>query len=88
MYVNISSMVLIVLTLQSDWRETARQCWSAAIVADADKAKKSGLGMDRIREGVANTKQLKDGTIMASFELKGKGKPTYSMQQSTYAETW
>ena len=65
----------------------AAWCWGTDLVQEAYDAKtKNGVEIDGIRNGIANAKRLKDGTITTSFKLKGKGKPTYSMQQLTYAE--
>ena len=56
------------------------------LIDNANAAKSKNVSVDDIREGLASAK-LKDGSITASFERMGKGKPTYSARQHTYAET-
>ena len=63
-----------------------RRCWGDALVDKANAAKSKDVSVDDIRAGLASAK-LKDGSIMALFEWIGKGKPTYSARQHTYAET-
>lgn len=59
-------------------------CWGADIVERADEAK----DINSICAGLATAKNLTNGSIVALFERKGKGKVTFSACQHTYKETW
>ena len=58
----------------SNMRKHVKICWGEDIVDKADKAK----DIENIQVGLAAAKKLTDGSIMALFERKGKGKVTFS----------
>ncbi|KAI0037893.1 hypothetical protein FA95DRAFT_1476650, partial [Auriscalpium vulgare] len=60
----------------------ARSCWGAAAVQAAQEAGNH----EYARKGVT-VPLLRDGSITAAFERKGKGKITYSHRQHTKTET-
>ena len=64
-------------------RKHARLCWGNDILRSADDCG----DMDSAREGLDKARKLKDGSITAAFERKGKGKVTFSHRQHTKAET-
>jgi hypothetical protein len=66
----------------SNMRKHAHNCWGDETVKAADDAKSSNIA----REAIVN-RILKNGSITASFECKGKGKITYSHRQHTKTET-
>jgi hypothetical protein len=66
-------------------RKHARHCWGEDIVKKADEAKEE-LTLDNIREGLAEAKKGQDGSIVAFFDRKGKGKIKYMLRQHTYEE--
>ena len=61
----------------------AKNCWSAEVIASADKVKDANEVRAITVKGILNP-QL----IMAAFEQKGKGKVTFSHQQHTKTESW
>jgi hypothetical protein len=63
-------------------RKHIKSCWGEEILNAADEAKDANEVRTRIVGSF-----LKNGTITASFEQKGKGKVTYSHRQHTRAET-
>ena len=69
----------------SNMHKHARKCWGEENVSNALDMKGT-LSIDDVRKSLANTK-LCYGSIMASFERKGKGKVTFSLRQHTYMET-
>ena len=44
------------------------------------------LTVDNIRQTLAEAKKAQDGSIIAFFDRKGKGRVKYMMQQHTYEE--
>lgn len=52
-------------------------CWGEELLKNANAEKLKNVSVDDICGGLASEK-LKDGSITASFEWLGKGKPTYS----------
>jgi len=64
-------------------RKHARQCWGEEILQGAD----SCGDIDSTREGLVKAKKLRDGSITAAFERKGKGKVTFSHRQHDKTET-
>lgn len=63
-------------------RKHVRSCWGADVLQAADDAKDANEVRCKIVGSV-----LRDGSITAAFERKGKGKITYSHRQHTRAET-
>lgn len=63
-------------------RKHVRSCWGAAVLEAAGQAKDAQEVRDKIVKSV-----LRDGSITAAFERKGKGNVTYSHRQLTKAET-
>jgi hypothetical protein len=63
-------------------RKHVKACWGEDALAAADDAKDANEARTKIVSGI-----LRNGTITASFERKGKGKMTYSHRQHTCAET-
>lgn len=63
-------------------RKHVRVCWGEDVLAAADNAKDANEARTKIVGGI-----LRNGSITASFERKGKGKVTYSHRQHTKAET-
>ena len=63
----------------------AKNCWRDENVSNALNTK-GALSIDDIRKSLSNAK-LHDGTLVAAFERKGKGRVTFSTRQHTYAET-
>jgi hypothetical protein len=61
----------------------ARTCWGA----DAVNAAREAKDLAEARESVVNKYYQKDGTITASFQVKGKGKITYRHKQHSRSET-
>ena len=59
-----------------------RSCWGADVVTAADDARNADEVCTEMRPGL-----LRDGSITAAFERKGKGKVTYSHRQHTRQET-
>jgi hypothetical protein len=59
-----------------------RSCWGADVLQAADEAKDANEVRCKIVGSV-----LRNGSITAAFERKGKGKVTYSHRQHTCAET-
>ena len=67
-------------------RKHAKHCWGEDIIKKADEAK-DDLTLDSIRESLAEAKKTPDGSIVAFFDRKGKGKVKYMMRQHTYEES-
>jgi hypothetical protein len=65
----------------SNLKRHAIVCWGAETVGKALDAK---VGIEEAR---ALLEGLKDGSVTAAFERKGKGKVSYSHRQHTKAET-
>lgn len=63
-------------------RKHARICWGEETVAAADRTKDVEIARD-----VLGKKGLKDGSLTAAFERKGKGKVTFSHRQHTRTES-
>jgi hypothetical protein len=63
-------------------RKHVRSCWGEDILKAADEVK----DVDEVRKNIVGS-VLRNGSITASFERKGKGKITYSHRQHTRAET-
>lgn len=63
-------------------RKHVKSCWGEDTLNAADSAKDANEVRTKIVGGI-----LKNGSIMASFERKGKGKVTYSHRQHTHGET-
>ena len=70
----------------SNMRKHAKHCWGEDIIKKADEAK-DDLTLDSIRESLAEAKKTPDGSIVAFFDRKGKGKVKYMMRQHTYEES-
>ena len=49
---------------------------------------KDKLTCENIQENLAEAKKGQDGSIVAFFDCKGKGKVKYMLQQHTYEEAW
>jgi hypothetical protein len=64
-------------------RKHARLCWGDKILGSADACG----DLNSAREGLDKAKMLKDGSITAAFERKGKGKVTFSHRQHSKAQT-
>ncbi|KAJ3498251.1 hypothetical protein NLJ89_g10242 [Agrocybe chaxingu] len=64
----------------SNMRKHAKTCWGVERVEAADSAANLGEARKMVNS-------LKDGSITAAFERKGKGRVTYSHRQHTKAET-
>ena len=69
----------------SNMRKHAKHCWGDDIIKKADEAREE-LTIDSIREGLAEAKKGQDGSIVAFFDRKGKGKVKYMLRQHTYEE--
>ena len=67
-------------------RKHANRCWGDDVIKKADEAKDE-LTLDNIREGLAKAKKTQDGSIIAFFDRKGKGKVKYMIRQHTYEES-
>lgn len=67
-------------------RKHAKHCWGDDIIKKADEAKEE-LTLDNIRESLAEAKKSQDGSIVAFFDRKGKGKVKYMIRQHTYEES-
>jgi hypothetical protein len=63
-------------------RKHAKNCWSAEIVAYADKAKNAAEVRATTIKGILNPQ-----SITAAFERNGKGKVTFSHRQHTKTES-
>ncbi|KAG1723006.1 hypothetical protein EDB19DRAFT_1615502, partial [Suillus lakei] len=63
-------------------RKHVRSCWGEEVLRAADEAKDA----NEVRKKIVGS-VLRNGSITASFERKGKGKITYSHRQHTKAET-
>jgi hypothetical protein len=63
-------------------RKHVRSCWGADVLQAAGEAKNANEVRSKIVGSI-----LRDGSITAAFERKGKGKVTYSHCQHTRAET-
>ena len=63
----------------------AKNCWGEEIVSKALETKGT-LSIDDVRKNLADAK-VQNGSIVASFERKGKGVVTFSTRQHTYKET-
>ena len=70
----------------SNMRKHAKHCWGADIIEKADEAVKNELTVDNIRQTLAEAKKAQDGSIIAFFDRKGKGRVKYMMRQHTYEE--
>jgi len=64
-------------------RKHARLCWGDEILGSADACG----DLESARQGLDHAKMLKDGSITAAFERKGKGKVMYSHCQHNKAQT-
>ncbi|KAH0834045.1 hypothetical protein J3R83DRAFT_11306, partial [Lanmaoa asiatica] len=60
----------------------AQACWGDGAISAADKARDVAEVCKTIIKSI-----LHDGSIMASFKYKGKGKPMYGFCCHTHAET-
>jgi hypothetical protein len=69
----------------SNLRKHARHCWGDDIIKKADELKDE-LTIDNMRESLAEAKKGQDGSIVAFFDRKGKGKVKYMLRQHTYQE--
>ena len=65
------------------WKH-AWHCWGNDIIKKADEAKDE-LTLDNIWESLKEAK-MEDGSIIAFFDCKGKGRVKYMLRQHTYAE--
>ncbi|KAG2756744.1 hypothetical protein P692DRAFT_20714955, partial [Suillus brevipes Sb2] len=63
-------------------RKHVKSCWGDDVLQAADQAKDAQEVRTKIVGGI-----LRNGSITASFERKGKGKVTYSHRQHTRTET-
>jgi ribosome maturation protein Sdo1 len=66
----------------SNMRKHAKKCWSANVVAAADKANNANEVQLTTVKGL-----LDPQSITATFEWKGKGKVTFSHRQHTKTES-
>ena len=69
----------------SNMHKHAKNCWGKENVSKALETK-GELSVNDVRKNLGSAK-LVDGSIMASFERKGKGAVTFSTRQHTYTET-
>ena len=69
----------------SNMHKHAKNCWGDEIVSKALESKGS-LSINDVRKSLSEAK-LHNGSIVASFERKGKGSVTFSTRQHTYMET-
>ena len=69
----------------SNMHKHVKNCWGDENVSKALEAKGS-LSIDEVHKSLVHA-ELKDGSIMASFERKGKGNVTFSTRQHIYLET-
>ena len=69
----------------SNMHKHAKNCWGEDIVSKALETK-GVLSIDEVRKNLANA-EVENGSIVASFERKGKGVVTFSTRQHTYTET-
>ena len=67
-------------------RKHAKHCWGDDIIKKADEAVKDELTVENIRQTLAEAKKAQDGSIIAFFDRKGKGRVKYMMRQHTYEE--
>jgi hypothetical protein len=63
-------------------RKHVKSCWGPEVLTAADDAKDANEVRLKIVPSI-----LRDGSITAAFERKGKGKVTYSHRQHTRHET-
>ena len=70
----------------SNMRKHAKHCWGDEIIKKADEAVKDELTVENIRQTLAEAKKAQDGSIIAFFDRKGKGRVKYMMRQHTYEE--
>ncbi|KIK76676.1 hypothetical protein PAXRUDRAFT_169129, partial [Paxillus rubicundulus Ve08.2h10] len=68
--------------LMSNMCKHVKGCWGDEVLNAADDAKDADKVWSKIVGGI-----LRNGSITAMFEWKGKGKVTYSHRQHTQAET-
>ena len=68
--------------LTGNLRRHARSCWGANVITAADDARNADEVHTEMQPGL-----LRDESITAAFERKGKGKVTYSHRQHTRQET-
>jgi hypothetical protein len=66
----------------SNLKRHATVCWGSAIVGDALEARGD------LKSTRKTLTEMRDGSITASFQWKGKGKVSYSHRQHIKAETW
>ena len=71
--------------LTSNMHKHAKNCWGNENVSKVLEAK-GALSIDEVCKSLVHA-ELKDRSIMASFERKGKGNVTFSTRQHTYLET-
>src|SRR5882757_4515449 len=64
-------------------RRHARLCWGQETIDAADVCG----DINSTRDGLNKAKKLKNGSITAAFERKGKGNVTFSHRQHTKAQT-
>jgi hypothetical protein len=69
----------------SNLRKHAKHCWGDDIIKKADELKDQ-LTLDNMWENLAEAKKGEDGSIVAFFDRKGKGKVKYMLRQHTYQE--
>jgi uncharacterized DUF497 family protein len=69
-------------TSTSNLIKHAKKCWGEDTVTAASTAKDAKEVRDKVVGSI-----LKNGSLTASFEIKGKGKVRYSHRQHTKAET-
>ena len=62
-----------------------KNCWGDENVSKAPQTKRE-LSVEDVRKNLGSAKLI-DGSLMASFERKGKGAITFSTRQHTYMET-
>ncbi|KAG2040732.1 hypothetical protein BDR03DRAFT_857696, partial [Suillus americanus] len=67
--------------LTGNMRKHVQSCWGEEVLQAADEAKDANEVQKKIMGSI-----LQNGSIMASFERKGKGKITYSHRQHTKAK--
>ena len=73
------------LNSTSNMHKHVKNCWGDESVRKALKTK-GALSIEEVHKSLGQAK-LKDRSIMASFERKGKGSVTFSTRQHTYSET-
>ena len=69
----------------SNMRKHAKHCWGDDIVKKVDELKDK-FTVINLRENLGEAKRGEDGSIVAFFDRKGKGKVKYMLRQHTYQE--